>query len=192
MSNQILEKFVVQMEWTESWDELSNEEMGILFRNFIKYTKGLEIDRSNRTVNVAWDSVKKQIDRMTEKYLKDVETGKRGGAPKGNKNASKQPKNNPQTTEEQPLNNPETTYKYKYNYNYKDNYKEKDKENDLVIDKELNKEVIGKNFDEKIYYEKNKATIHFLMDNYQLDLDAAIELQIQNEEVEKVISKIFN
>jgi hypothetical protein len=43
-----------------------------------------------------------------------------------------------------------------------------------------------------MYYEKNKATIHFLMDNYQLDLDAAIELQIQNEEVEKVISKIFN
>jgi len=136
-----LNKFVVQLEWTESWEELSNEEMGILFKNFIAHTKGLEINKSNRMVNVAWNSVKNQVERMTEKYLKDIENGKRGGAPKGNKNATKQPKNNPQTTQEQPKtteeqpenevekqpsNNPRTTYKYKDKYNYKEKYNDKD------------------------------------------------------------------
>lgn len=93
-----LNKFVVQLEWTESWGELSNEEMGILFKTFIAHSKGLEIDGSNRMVNVAWNSVKNQVDRMNEKYLKDIENGKRGGAPKGNQNAIKQPPNNPKTT----------------------------------------------------------------------------------------------
>jgi hypothetical protein len=104
-----LNKFVVQLEWTESWGELSNEEMGILFKTFIAHSKGLEIDGSNRMVNVAWNSVKNQVDRMNEKYLKDIENGKRGGAPKGNQNAIKQPPNNPKTT-------------------YKDNDKDNDKD----------------------------------------------------------------
>lgn len=126
-----LNKFVVQLEWTESWEELSNEEMGILFKNFIAHTKGLEIDKSNRMVNVAWNSVKNQVDRMNEKYLKHIENGKKGGAPKGNKNSTKQPNNNqtttqeqPKTTEQQPKNNRQTTYKDKD----KDKDKEKDKD----------------------------------------------------------------
>jgi hypothetical protein len=133
-----------------------------------------------------WDQVEPLLQSDIVKYGNKVEAnrenGKLGGRPK-----------KPNLTQENPMGYLETQHNPK-NPKEKEKEididKEKDKEKD--IDKDIDKEVIGKNFDEKIYYEKNKATIHFLMDNYQLDLDAAIELQIQNEEVEKVISKIFN
>jgi len=71
--------------------------------------------------------------------------------------------------------------------------KEEEKEEEKEQEKEEEKEEVKeKEINKKVYYEKNKATIHFLMENYQLDTDAAIELQIQNEEVEKVMSRIFN
>lgn len=122
----MLDKFVVQLEWTDAWVDLTDEEMGILFRKFISHAKGEEMEIENRIVKSSWLSKVKDIDRMTSKYLKDVENGKSGGAPKGNKNASKQPKNNPKTTEQQPVNNPQTTpdkpqTTYKYKYNYKEN-----------------------------------------------------------------------
>ena len=127
----MLDKFVVQLEWTDAWVDLTDEEMGILFRKFISHAKGEEMEIKNRMVKNSWLSKVNDIDRMTQKYLKDIENGKKGGAPKGNKNASKQPPNNPQTTQEQPNlngemllktteNNPNTTYKYKEKYKLKD------------------------------------------------------------------------
>ena len=114
------ERFIVQLEWTNSWTDLTDEEMGMLFRNFISYAKGEDLDLTNRIVSVSWKSIQPDIDRMNAKYLSDVENGKKGGAPLGNKNASKQPQSTqeqPKTTQEQPenkgkkqpLNNPKTT-----------------------------------------------------------------------------------
>ena len=45
------------------------------------------------------------VDASKKRYATSVENGKKGGAPKGNHNAKKQPKNNLKTTEEQPKNN---------------------------------------------------------------------------------------
>jgi len=119
-SREDLKRFIVQLEWTAGWVDMTDEEMGILFKNFIAYAKGEELNLENRMVKSNWLGVVSDIDRINEKYLRDIENGKKGGAPKGNKNATKQPKYNPQTTQEQPLNNPKTSYK------------EKEKEKDIV------------------------------------------------------------
>lgn len=162
----MLDKFVVQLEWTDAWIDLTDEEMGILFRKFISHAKGEELNLENRIVKSNWLGVVKDIDRMTAKYLKDIENGKLGGAPKGNKNASKQPKNNPETTQEQPINNPNTTYKYKDKYNYK----EKDKSNDKSIDKDKLK-----------IYNNNKSSIHYIMDLQKCSIEEAITIFLLGE-----------
>ena len=100
-----LKRFVVELEWADHFEDLTNEEMGILFKNFITYHKGESVDDSNRIVNIAWKSVVKQIDRMNAKYTKDVENGKKGGRPRKT--------NNPTITPKKPLNNPKVTYKDK-------------------------------------------------------------------------------
>lgn len=61
------------------------------------------------------------IDASLKRYKANRENGKKGGAPKGNQNAKKQPNNNPNSTEKQP----------KFNLNKdKDKDKDKDKESD--------------------------------------------------------------
>ncbi len=128
-------------EWYNSIQNLPVVEKGILLDNLFKYNLGQQIDDSNVMVNIVWGMLKPNIDRMNQKYLKDIENGKKGGAPKGNKNASKQPQDNPQTTQEQPeikekkqpLINPQTTYKEKEKEKYKEkeNYNENENENDI-------------------------------------------------------------
>ena len=49
-----------------------------------------------------WDKVKDKFDYDLRAYRASVENGRKGGAPKGNQNAKKQPENNP-------ANNPKTT-----------------------------------------------------------------------------------
>ena len=153
-----LEKFIVQLEWTDSWVDMTDKEMGILFKNFIAYSKGEELNLENRFVKTAWLGIVKQIDRMNTKYIKDIENGKLGGAPKGNKNASKQPKINPITTQEQPLINPISTYK--------DKDKDKDKEKDK---------------DKLKIYNANKSSIHFIMDLEDCSIEDAITIFLLGE-----------
>ena len=121
MDNRKLERFVVELEWAEHFEDLTNEEMGILFKNFISHAKGEEVDLSNRFVSIAWKSVVKQINRMNAKYMKDVENGKKGGRPR-------KPNNNPTETPNKPNNNPTETYKDKdeYKEEYKEEYKVKE------------------------------------------------------------------
>tara|TARA_R110002153_G_scaffold73123_5_gene190812 strand:+ start:112 stop:555 length:444 start_codon:yes stop_codon:yes gene_type:complete len=112
-----LKRFVVELEWSDHFEDLTNEEMGILFKNFISYHKGNDVDTTNRIVNIAWKSVVKQIDRMNVKYTNDVENGKKGGRPRKT--------NNPTITPKKPLNNPKVTYK------------DKDKEKEEYKDKKI-------------------------------------------------------
>lgn len=93
--------------------------------------------------NAIFNFIKAQIDASLKKYNASVKNGKKGGAPKGNKNAKKQPKNNLETTQEQPKNN--LNYNYNYNENYNNNYNQKentpkktcDSVLECVLDKEL-------------------------------------------------------
>tara|TARA_R110001632_G_scaffold88672_1_gene191694 strand:- start:110 stop:685 length:576 start_codon:yes stop_codon:yes gene_type:complete len=125
-----LKRFVVELEWSEHFEDLTNEEMGILFKNFISYHKGNDVDTSSRIVNIAWKSVVKQVDRMNAKYTKDVENGRKGGRPKKTQINPKNPMGysktqpNPTITPKKPLNNPKVTYKDKDEY--KEDYKDEE------------------------------------------------------------------
>ena len=68
--------------------------------------------------------------KMWENGCKGAEHGSKGGAPKGNKNAKKQPQINPQTTPNQPQINPQTTPDKNKKENKKEN-KEENKENNI-------------------------------------------------------------
>ena len=123
------------MEWCNSFDHLSNEEMGILFKNFISYNRNENVDNSNRVVNAIWNLIEPNVERINHTYDTNGKNGTKGGAPKGNNNAKKQPKNNPITTEILPNNNPTTT-EIQPIIKPKTTYKDKDKEKDN--DKEIN------------------------------------------------------
>lgn len=90
-----------------------------------------------------WISIKSSMDSNVRRYQSSVENGKKGGAPKGNSNAKKQPK----TTQEQPtliLEQP------KNNLN-KDKDMDKDKNKDMDMDKDMDKDkAVKKNLFEHI------------------------------------------
>lgn len=115
----------------EAIKSLNNEQLGRLFRAI--FEKQLQ-NNSKTTENevvleddiiIAFNFINNQLLVDNEKYLKKCETnrnnGKKGGAPKGNKNAQKQPK--------QPNG-------YKNNLN--DNENDNENDNDIVEDKEEN------------------------------------------------------
>ena len=56
-------------------------------------------------VKAVWLSIRPIIQANTRRYI----NGRKGGAPLGNENAVKQPKNNLKTTKKQPKNNLKTT-----------------------------------------------------------------------------------
>jgi hypothetical protein len=202
-------RFIVQLEWTDSWTELSDEEMGILFRNFISYAKDEELNFTNRIVNVSWKSIQPDIDRMNATYDKDVANGKKGGARLGNKNASKKPietqqviekpkltyhnLNNPKTTQEQPkndeekqpLNNLKTTPNQP-KINLKTTYKEKDKDKDK--DKDIEKQIIevlntGEKNETKDFYTRYRNDIEFIRSNFEVGLNEAMDIHRENLEL---------
>ena len=184
----MLDKFVVLLEWTDAWSDLTDEEMGILFKKFISHAKGEDIKIENRIVNQSWLSKVNDINRMTAKYIKDIENGKTGGAPKGNKNASKQPKNNPETTQEQPLNNPETTNEIPLKNNPETTPKQPI---NININKNKSKNIIDNEVDVSRANRKlsndDKSSINHIMDLLGISFDKALEIHLQNEEQE-----IFN
>lgn len=83
---------------------------------------------SNPLLMPAFLAMKPNIDASSKRYDNCVENGKKGGAPTGNQNAKKQPRNNQETTE----NNQETT---ENNLN-KDKDKNKDEDKDLDRDRD--------------------------------------------------------
>jgi hypothetical protein len=202
------EKFIVMLEWCNSFDNLSNEEMGILFKNFISYHRNEKIDTSDRIVNSIWSLLQPNIERINKDYQSRSKNGSNGGAPKGNSNASKQPKNNQETTEKQPKNNQETTEKQPKNNqettekqpndNRKTNYKEKEKAKAKEIDilkNDINR-TSSENLDDEKFYNKYLIDIHHIMDTFKVDKKEAIELQreVMKEDMNfnKEISNIFN
>lgn len=68
------------------------------------------------------------IDASLKRFKTNQENGRKGGAPKGNRNASKQPKNNPNSTDNQA----------KINL---DKDKDKDKDIDKDMDKDMDKDI---------------------------------------------------
>ena len=123
---------------------------------------------------------------MTAKYIKDIENGKTGGAPKGNKNASKQPKNNPETTQEQPLNNPETTNEIPLKNNPETTPKQPININ-INKNKNKSKNIIDNEVDVSRVIKKlsneDKSTINYIMDISGVSYEEAVSLYLKQDEV---------
>jgi len=117
-------------EWGDAMSPLTDEQAGQFFRGVLDYHKGIEPVFIDQTLQVLWGFLKPNIDRINNNYKKNIENGKKGGAPKGNKNASK-----PNSTQKQPNSTEEQA---KTNYKEKEKEKEKAKEIDKAnnIEKE--------------------------------------------------------
>lgn len=82
--------------YTDRWKEiqmLSNEQCGVLFKAIFTYVNtGVRLETNDLTLQVLFSVLTSQIDEGTRRWEATrkarSEAGKRGGAPKGNKNAA--------------------------------------------------------------------------------------------------------
>ena len=152
-----LERFVVPLEWEENFEDLTNEEKGIIFTNFFAYHKGEEVDLSNRIVSSVWKSIVKQIDKINHNYITRIENGKKGG----------RPKNNRTKTETKPNNNLTKTDKDKD----KDKEKEKENEKEKVNKKEYFKLIADAM---KYYNLSQEEAENVINDGYEIEDETII------------------
>lgn len=79
--------------WTKYcnyFDLLTYEQAGIVIKHICSYARGKETDPpEDATCNLLIQIMKQDIDNSFRKYRAQCENGKKGGAPKGNKNAAK-------------------------------------------------------------------------------------------------------
>lgn len=85
--------FIVYHSYRECFEDLSDEEVGILFKAMLSYSETGEMPEMPKPLKVAFRFIKQQMDANKEKYIekcnKRSEAGAKGGAPKGNQNAKK-------------------------------------------------------------------------------------------------------
>lgn len=77
--------------------KLSDKQAGVLFKGILEYAdKSIVAEFDDGMVAVVFEMARQEIDYNAEQYaktcLKNAKNGKLGGAPKGNHNAKKQPK----------------------------------------------------------------------------------------------------
>lgn len=107
------DSFVFHIENAEDLEDLTAEEMGQIFLAMVEYQKtGAEPDFKDRVLRVAWKPIFRRLKTDNAKYNAQVnvntENGSKGGAPKGNQNARKNNRKQPETTENN-RKQPETT-----------------------------------------------------------------------------------
>ncbi len=112
------ESFIFFNSYYDAIHELPAEEQGQIYKAIIDYAIASKEPEGLSTVGkMCFKLIKPVLDASVNRYDANVKNGQKGGAPKGNKNASKneqkqadnQVKNNSQTSEKQPKNNPKTT-----------------------------------------------------------------------------------
>lgn len=86
--------FKIYKEWSEQFEALDNESAGELIKAILEYQVTGEVpDSMSPIVAMAFSFMKQQFERDDDNYTKTSEArseaGKKGGAPKGNSNASK-------------------------------------------------------------------------------------------------------
>ena len=140
--------FIFYSSYYDAISELPEDEQGLIYKAIIDYAIAKkEPQNLTPACRMCFKLIKPTIDAALSRYDASVENGKKGGAPKGNSNAQKQPKNNLETTQEQPRNNLETS--------------EIQAKNNLDIDIDMD---VDKDLDKDIDFElvnKNKFNIEF-------------------------------
>jgi hypothetical protein len=104
------ETFVLRTEWYSNFEELEVKDKAELLDAIFLYNldRESEINFTSPMSKMCWNFIRPTIDYHNKRYHASVENGKKGGAPKGNNNAKKQPKltqEEPKTTQEQPIKN---------------------------------------------------------------------------------------
>lgn len=91
------ETFILRTDWYNSIELISTEAKAqLLDAMFLKnLNREQEIILTEPQAIICWNFMKPTIECYTKRYNTSVENGKKGGAPLGNKNATKQPINNP-------------------------------------------------------------------------------------------------
>lgn len=98
--------FIFYSSYYDAISELPEEEQGLIYKAIIDYAIAKKEPKDlTPACRMCFKLIKPTIDAALSRYDASVENGKKGGAPKGNCNAQKQPKNNLETTQEQPTNN---------------------------------------------------------------------------------------
>ena len=140
--------FIFYSSYYDAISELPEDEQGLIYKAIIDYAIAKkEPHNLTPACRMCFKLIKPTIDAALSRYDASVENGKKGGAPKGNSNAQKQPKNNLETPQEQPRNNLETS--------------EIQAKNNLDIDIDMD---VDKDLDKDIDFElvnKNKFNIEF-------------------------------
>lgn len=90
--------FVVFFDWYNNTTKLDNAQFGKLFRAIFKYVESnVQPEFDDGVMEMAFNFIKNDIDRNQTKYMeikqKRSEAGRKGGAPIGNNNASKNKQN---------------------------------------------------------------------------------------------------
>lgn len=120
--------FLFNVEWQEILLDYPAEVRLEVYDAIIRYVATGTLSELKPMANMAFSFIKKEIDYNTDKYNETIEknraNGKKGGAPKGNKNASKNNRNN-QTVEK----TTETTLYDNDNDNVNEREKEKERNN---------------------------------------------------------------
>ena len=113
-------------EWSDNAVKFTDQQLAAFTRAIVSAAKGDHYELpDDPLVELAFKYANRDRERMDYQRDRNSENGRKGGAPIGNKNASKQPKNNRKTTEKQPKsseNKPKDKDKDKY----------KDKENIII------------------------------------------------------------
>ena len=90
------DSFVLYTRITETVEKLTAEQKGLLFQAILDYENGKEPVLDDLAVELVFTPIKQDLDLNNEKWERTrkarSEAGKKGGAPKGNSNASKQAK----------------------------------------------------------------------------------------------------
>ena len=88
--------FVIYHNYRETLEDLTDEQVGKLFRAIFDYEIDKKEPNFNGELKIAFRFIKKDLDINNDKYESICErnrkNGQKGGAPKGNQNAKKQPK----------------------------------------------------------------------------------------------------
>ena len=88
--------FVIYHNYRDTLEDLTDEQVGKLFRAIFDYEIDEKEPNFNGELKIAFRFIKKDLDLNNDKYESICErnrkNGQKGGAPKGNQNARKQPK----------------------------------------------------------------------------------------------------
>lgn len=96
---------LIQPSFYEAMKVLPDLERLALYDSICEYSlNGKEPKGLSAFANSLFALMKPNIDSANKRYAASVANGQKGGAPKGNQNARKQPKNKQKTTQKQPKN----------------------------------------------------------------------------------------